>query len=370
MTAEPEGRGVQARPPRRPLWQEVFLALRILALVFSALVVVSSLAVPLSFTGRSFVILQFVLLFAACGLWRRGQLPLLLIAIVISVGISLFGGRLPESPIDGAAWRTPGIGAFLSLASLVPEEDGIFVATKLFSAVGEITAREATGLWPKLVEAYRSMREERGQFPSPLIATFLGLESPSAFDTIAFRSKNPREPRRALVFLHGFGGNWSLLCYLVSRAASPLGLDTFCPSTGPLGPWGNESGGDILAQTFAHLEQEGYREVFVSGLSAGAIGLGERAASLPKSVRGLVYLFGGHPDGKRSTLPALYIYGDADERIPAKLMEAFIRQHAATGGGNLSITKVAGDHLALLKAQEEVLQPFRDWLQKQLEGQT
>src|SRR4051812_29954204 len=89
---------------------------------------------------------------------------------------------------------------------------------------GRLTASETEGLRPALDAAYAELTQERGAFPSPA----LRRQAPEAFDLVVIRPETVSPASAAAIFLHGFGGNWSLECWLFARGS---GMLTVCPST-------------------------------------------------------------------------------------------------------------------------------------------
>lgn len=349
------------------LIQELSVAIRALILVVSSLILVASFRVTLSSNGHLLVVLQFLvaLILTRPKSLRRFLLPLSTLALIL-FGVVIYHSRnFPNQPIKGELLHHPSHSSISSLAKLVTEEDGIFVSTSLFSAVGEITPREATGIWPPLLSHYQRMRENHGQFPSPLPPSYLGMEGEEHFEVLHLRAKAENPQKKSLIFLHGFGGNWTLLCFLVSESVSPLGYDTFCPTTGPLGQWSHPSGTKILRQTIAMLRERGYQPELFSGLSAGAIGGAMIAKDFLNDFKGFIFLFGGHPDAEVIQKPTLYIFGNQDERIPSRLMKSIIEIHQKKNSKVASV-EMSADHFALLKLAEQVQDHISDWVRTNL----
>lgn len=166
---------------------------------------------------------------------------------------------------------------------------------------------------------------------------------------------------QAVIFLHGFGGNWSLLCFLFAQAVSPTGFHTVCPSTGVSGFWNEPEGIKIFSTTISHLKQQGFKHIYLAGLSNGALESSQIVKSFEDQLKGSIQLFGADIDSTQSKLPTLYIYGVFDERVPVDYLDEIVRQHKKN---NIDITshRLEADHFALLKEPEKVNQLVSDWL--------
>ena len=350
------------------LSKELAVAARSTTLVISGLILCASFRVSLGSPGISsnancLVFLQFLLTFAFFGpkLPRPYFRILILSSLALITRVAFSMHEFPEQPTNGRLWHINGQSPFSLLEYLVTEEDGVYVASSLFSAVGEITAHESTGLWPPLIAGYESYRKKHGLFPTPLIPTYLAQEGASRFDLLELDSPAPKgERKQALIFLHGFGGNWGLLCFLVAESVSPFGVDTFCPSTDPFGQWGRKSGKEILSKTIETIRSQGYQDLYFSGLSAGAIGGGMILKDFQKEFLGLLFLYGGHPDAADVDLPTLYIFGSEDERVPSGLMQGIIAMHQRRNPRVVS-RKMDADHFALIKQSTEISSFIQDW---------
>jgi pimeloyl-ACP methyl ester carboxylesterase len=254
---------------------------------------------------------------------------------------------------------------------VVLEEDLVFVGARILPFLGGITTREARNLNVQLGQAYQEYRSDQGFFGTPLVRTTLGMQSPAQFDLLIFppgsTSSAGNSGKQALIFLHGTGGNWSLLCWLVSRAASSQGLWTFCPSVGLLGDWNSKAGRETLSRTITHVEERGLKPAYLAGLSAGAVGAAAIAAESGARFEGVILLFGIHPAAVKLKVPTLIISGQQDERFPAWLIASIAAREQATNL-NTSIIPIDGDHFALLKQSLIVREAIASWLDAQESG--
>ncbi|MCA9509713.1 MAG: hypothetical protein KC560_03345, partial [Myxococcales bacterium] len=149
------------------------------------------------------------------GLTRGAAVGLFVIAC-LRVGFVRDGARLhvldSEAPSGGSR-----------IASRVVDEgDAALTTTRLLVGLGAVRD-DASELPAAMRAAYNEMRADHGAVPSPLVPTYLGLQGREAFDLVVIDppAGAPR-PRGALVFLHGFAGNFDLPCWQISRALAEL----------------------------------------------------------------------------------------------------------------------------------------------------
>lgn len=236
------------------------------------------------------------------------------------------------------------------------EQDVVVFGARLGPSLGLITRTESSGLVPAFVEARSKMD---GATPlSPFLTTYLNQQSPSAFDAVIDQPADGAQPKLALIFLHGYGGNFTLQCWLVARAAERAGALTVCPSTGPSGEWWEAQGEAILRQTLAYLRGRGIQRIYLSGLSNGGIGASRLAGRFVSDLAGLILISGADPGAPISGLPVLVIQGRGDERIPASLSERYV----AAAGATATYLPLEGDHFVLLKQSDQIQDTMVNWL--------
>jgi pimeloyl-ACP methyl ester carboxylesterase len=148
---------------------------------------------------------------------------------------------------------------------------------------------------PALEAAFARLRDAQGPVATPAVATWLGMQSPEPFDAIVIPPPGQAAPEAAVVFLHGYAGNFAVYCWQMARSAQPISALTVCPSVGPAGDWGSRRGEDTLERTYAWLARRGVRRVYLGGLSNGGVGaslLVQRAAHPGLELRGLLLISG------------------------------------------------------------------------------
>ncbi len=95
-----------------------------------------------------------------------------------------------------------------------PRAGGVVIAASLLVTFGMLFVRAAwTG-------AYDAHDDSQGNVSSPLIKTVISSQSPESFDLVFFSAESDEADKGALIFLHGFAGNWSLLCWIVAEATA------------------------------------------------------------------------------------------------------------------------------------------------------
>jgi hypothetical protein len=85
-------------------------------------------------------------------------------------------------------------------------------ANALRCAWALVSPREDDQLVATLYRHYIAMRQEDATPLSPFLSTALALQQPDRFDTIVVVPTQSVAPRVGVIFLHGFGGNFTLQC--------------------------------------------------------------------------------------------------------------------------------------------------------------
>jgi predicted esterase len=244
------------------------------------------------------------------------------------------------------------------LNRLVEEQDVTLFGLRPMLAMRLVTRREAENAHAAFLTPYQEIRDQAGAMPSPFPATYLFLQRPSAFDALIIEPPTAPPPTSAVIFLHGFMGNFNLQCWLFGKAALAADMMTICPSTSWIGDWWSADGEATLRQTIQYLHRQGIQRIYLAGLSNGGFGASELAPRLPGEFAGLIFLSGVAPDAADTGLPVLLIHGDGDERIPISLA----RDYAARIGDQATLAEFPGDHFLLAKEAAEVQQTITNWL--------
>lgn len=327
-------------------------ALTVLGVVLSPFVLVAAallLSTPLSWSGTGYLL-------AACAstaglaLARRRAGPWLrwaaLALVTLTAGARLSTGARGESltmvTVDG---RSPPSSARL-LARLVDEEDVALSGARALEATGVWHDPDTRGLVPVMRAAYGEMRAAEGDVPSPVVTTYLGAQSPRGFDMVIAAPPGPASDT-AVLFLHGFAGNFTLPCWRFARPLVARGVTVGCPSTTYEGHYWNADGAATVTAAREVLVARGAKRVVLAGLSNGAIGaslLGPRSRG---AFSALVLVSGVAGDAPCAGVPTLVIHGRRDAMTSPGLARAY-----ASRCGARYVDLDAGHFAMLVRAPE------------------
>ena len=288
-----------------------------------------------------------------------GSTGLVLVVLVAGLRVVRAGGGTSTTMVT-----LPGRTSAPWIARLIDEQDVALAGARLLPRLRLFTARESLDLVPAMARSYRSMRSAEGSTPSPFVRTYLGRQRPEAFDTVVVEPASGRAASTAVVFLHGYTGNFTLPCWLVAQAARAIDAITVCPSVGWEGHWWNEDGERTLAATLAYLRQRDVQRVYLAGLSNGAIGATRLAARVHPPLAGLILISGASAGLPLPDVPSLIVHGREDERIGV----AGARAYARRLGTRATYVEVDGTHFALAARAEEVREAIAAWLRRQETG--
>ncbi|WNG24325.1 alpha/beta hydrolase [Cystobacter fuscus] len=343
--------------PSRASW--VFFALGLLLGLLAVLLFVTACLIGASPSGWGYVLggllLSVGLLTKRWRRWRgltRAGLGLLLLVIgarlLLTERRDLRTLRLPDG---GSRW----------VNRLVEERDGTLLAAHVLLRSGRIPRADARDFVPALEAAFARLRDAQGPVATPAVATWLGLQSPESFDTIVIPPPGQASPETAVVFLHGYAGNFAVYCWQMARSAQAISALTVCPSVGPAGDWGSRRGEDTLERTYAWLATRGVRRVYLGGLSNGGVGasvLVRRAAHPGLELRGLLLISGAETKAPLPQVPMLLVEGKRDTMMPARLM----RELARRAGRLATYVEVDSGHFAFLDRHEACEKAIASWL--------
>jgi hypothetical protein len=268
--------------------------------------------------------------------------------------VALGGATLLLVPLVVRLVAVKPLGELRLVDSIVDERDVSINAARVMAWTAFMSDPDVTRLAHEMSVAYDELAQAEGSLlPSPFVATYLGLELPGASDTLEFAAAGGD----AVVFLHGFGGNFTMSCWLFARAARRAHVTTVCPSTRWAGDWWTQEGEAIARQTINALRARGKR-VFLAGLSNGAIGASRIAPKIAAEIAGLVLLSGAANDAPSPNLPTLVIHGRTDAQIPASAVQAYAVRVGA------QYVELTGGHLAMLMERDQVAHAIAEWFEK------
>jgi pimeloyl-ACP methyl ester carboxylesterase len=251
----------------------------------------------------------------------------------------------------------PGNASSRWLGLPVDEEDVGLLGARGIGWLWGLPPAERASVVAGMHNAYVAMREAEGATPSPVLDTLLGRQGPDAFDAVIIEPRE-RDPRAAVVFLHGYAGNFALACWLMAEAARAVDAVTVCPSTGFAGAWWTPDGERTVRAVLAYLEQRRVATVYLAGLSNGGIGASMLAERLAPSLAGLILVSGVSPRGSTADLPTIVIHGESDTQTSAAASRAFAARTGATYVG------YDGGHFVMMVRRIEVRDAIAHWLRK------
>jgi pimeloyl-ACP methyl ester carboxylesterase len=202
-------------------------------------------------------------------------------------------------------------------------------------------------------DGYAQMADDQGIVGSPWAATYLAMQSRDSFDMQVFDAKGSA----ALIFLHGFGGNFTMPCWEVAQAAKMANVATFCPSTEVRGRWWLGGSVEIIRQTIEYARSQGYEHIFLAGLSNGAIGLSRVAPRFADEVDGFVFLSGISAHANPTAAPTLVIHGDHDVMTRTAVARSYARR-----APDAKYVRVSGGHFVLIEDRDVIRPTLADWL--------
>lgn len=241
------------------------------------------------------------------------------------------------------------------LGRVLDERDAAVWGARIVFASGHFRDPDAPAVIPALITAYQELAEQEGDVPSPVLPTYIGLERSGATDVLAFDSTEDR--RGAFIFLHGFGGSFTLPCWQLAHEVAKVGFVTRCPSLGPRGDWWSSEGEAIVRDTIRALNAEGIHHIVLAGLSNGGVGAAKMAPRMRGKIHGLV-LISGAALGGAPGVPVLVLQGARDAMMSA----AGARSYSSAYGG--TYVELKGGHFALLLERQQAMSALTSWLTK------
>ncbi len=267
-----------------------------------------------------------------------------LLLLVTLVGRIAFGGAGRDLTMPVGAGKDAPEARWID--RVFDEEDLAVSGARALGWTGMIRDPDVPALTGVMSDAYRRLREDEGATPSPVVATYLGLERPGADDTIVIG--DVARSAGVVVFLHGYAGSFTLPCWVLARAARDAGFATVCPSTRWVGDWWSAAGEATLRKTVADLQRRGAHRLVLAGLSNGGIGASLLAPRFGGAFSGLILVSGASAQAPAPHLPALVLQGEHDAQVDA----ADPRAYAARSGARY-VSLDAG-HFAMLAREAEV----------------
>jgi pimeloyl-ACP methyl ester carboxylesterase len=288
--------------------------------------------------------------------WRRSR------ALVVggfALGLAVVGYRFVAAAGGSTliALTGPGGGGSRWTDRIAPERDVALGGVFLLKATGTMPA-DQPGLVDALRDGYDRMRQAEGPVPSAVVGTFIFGQSAEEHSLLRLGPPRRGPPEAAVVFLHGYIGSLTLICWQVAQGANPVGLDVVCPAMHQEAEWASEEGEAIVRATIAGLRAEGVRRIYLAGLSAGAIGASLIARRM--DIDGVILISGASSRGRPPAKPVLVLHGARDRMTPPSPARAYAR----AARGRYEPHPEAG-HWLILSHHEWATQHLRAWLAEQ-----
>jgi len=238
----------------------------------------------------------------------------------------------------------------------IAEREIAIAAARTLIALGEL--RDADGLVVALRTAYARM-EAGAPVPAPTFETLPDDGANGTLEMIWVATEAMDPPKQAIVFLHGYAGNFAVQCWHVARAASRLGAFTVCPSLGFRGDWWTERGGQVLDRTIAHLTSLGLERIVLVGLSNGARGAAVHARRHRNELAGVILISGAAAVAPPTKIPVLVIHGDHDTMFSSSTG----RRYARAAGRHGTFSRLSGGHFVFLERFDEAARAIDQWIE-------
>lgn len=310
--------------------------------------------------------------------------PVSNVGFLYVVGTVLVVGGLLTAPLRVTRWRgltrvgltilvatgafriaTAGLGATLSMTRgpsdaaivdrLLPERDVAVTSARAVILAGFLPANDTKNLVPTLLRSYQKMDAAEGSYPSPIVLTSLNRQNRWASDMLVVAAPSS-ESHSAVLFLHGYGGNFALQCWMVAQAARRAGAATFCPSTRLWGDWWRGEGPQITEDSLTKLKARGFDRIVLAGLSNGGLGASQLAPSLRGEIVGLLLISGAMTDAPAAGVPTIAFEGDHDAMMPPQVVRDYAENTGAT------YVELPGTHFLLIEKPDEMTELMSRWL--------
>jgi predicted esterase len=286
------------------------------------------------------------------GLTRAG-LALLTTVMLLRIVLAGHGNTVSMTRADSTS------AAFLD--RLLPEADVAVTSARAVVMTGMLPAKDTKDLVPTLKRTFETMNQAEGSSPSPIVMTSLNLQTSRAFDTIEIHAPGA-DSHAAILFLHGYGGNFTLQCWMIAQAARRAGAATFCPSTRLAGDWWRGDGPEIAQRTLGRMRERGFDRIVLAGLSNGGVGASYIATRMKGSIVGLLLISGAAPDAPSPGVPTLALEGSHD----TMMSPGVVRQYAERTGA--AYVELDGTHFLLIEQPEKMTEVMSRWLAARFGG--
>ncbi|MCC7541257.1 MAG: alpha/beta hydrolase, partial [Deltaproteobacteria bacterium] len=223
---------------------------------------------------------------------------------------------------------------------LVDEQDLTVPGARLLTMLGAFPQGDGAA-WPGIMaDRYAAMRTAEGWVPSAVASTYLGMQSSRAFATVIVEPRTSERAEVGVVFLHGYAGSFTVLCWQMALAAQAIDAVTACPATEWQGQWWQgDEGLETVRATMEHLRRRGVERIYLAGLSNGAAGVSALAPRL-RGLSGVVLLSGVRGGIAPPRVPVLLVHGRSDRMMTP----GPVRAYATAAGRRATLVELDGGH--------------------------
>ncbi len=176
-----------------------------------------------------------------------------------------------------------------------------------------------------------------------------------------------------IVFLHGHGGNTTLMPHVWRRFAEDQRFVLACPSFG-YGNWEHPEAVRVIERCVAGVLGEvpiDPARVYLAGISQGGCGVGRAAAAMPDAFRGLVFLSptlepdvlgsAAFADGWRGR-PAFVAQGGRDHNVRPHTVDAGVKLMRESGVDVTYHFDADADHFLFFAKLDEMQRRIAEWM--------
>ncbi len=219
-----------------------------------------------------------------------------------------------------------------AIANVVPEIDQMKLGSYLVPASDPfLTVASSARLRALFLDVYRDMGDDPAflSLPSSMPYAYDDADSGHLYTYVPAHAAGER--LGVLLFLHGSGGNFQVYTHLLAAVAERAHVMVVAPSFG-FGNWHHRGGTEAIeaAARYAVEQLDGdASRIVLMGLSNGGRGVTRALRDGAQRYAGVVLLSAVMETdvvrgvgGRYAGTPALVIYGDADDRLPAEHEEA------------------------------------------------
>lgn len=302
-----------------------------------------------------------------------------LICLTVCAARAPSGSTPPDAQLQSVYLGDARVGR-LSPAHLVPESDQLRLGSYVLPLIDPIMGfRQAKQLRETLDRISSETQEsqafvEAGSVLGDAYADILLGRQRLEHTYIFYPTSASMGPRPAIVFLHGWLGNFKAYVWQWSKFAEDNDFVIVCPTFGA-GYWDRAEAADALKRTFELCSRDpriDERTLYVAGLSNGAMGVTRAALHFPDDIDGLIYIspvieahmittdaYVQNTAGK----PILVIYGGGDRRVPAYCVEVCVDLLQRQGSHVQHRRYEQQNHFLFVSAYDRLAADIKDWME-------